>query len=246
MKRIYLIGGLGNNLFQIQKGLDSAEEVYFVTNLIKSQFFSWLIGWTFHSPEVLKLNFESPVKLKQISWINVALDLFGLLLVKRFKSSLFGVSWEAQVLTRCNFGYFQEVEKSLPTLKINWESQQSADHNVPLVHIRLGDSPTLEDDLSKQLCLISILKYSDVRVVTNQPKELLQITKNLKTNFIIEGGEVLRDYYLLSMAKTVIIPQSTYSLFAILSNKEVETVYLRSASLKMVNRNLITFSYLEY
>jgi hypothetical protein len=246
LKRIYLIGGLGNNLFQIQKGLESAEEICFVTNLIKSQFFSRLIGWTFHSPEVLNLNFESSLRFKQISWFICALDLFAFLLAKRFKSSLFGVSWEAQVLTRCNFGYFQKIEKSLPTVKINWEYHENEDHNVPLVHVRLGDSPTLEDDLFRQLRLISVLDYSEVRVVTNQPEKLLQITNSLKTKFIIVGGEVLRDYYLLSRAKTVIIPQSTYSLFAILSNKEVETVYLRSDSLKMLNKNLITFKFWEY
>ena len=225
--------------------MNSREDVCYVTNLLTNKSFSHLVNWTYHAPEVIDINFQTELVFKKLPWILVLFDLACLLLVKKFKCSVFGVSWETNILTRSNFGYFQYVTNSLPTLLLS-EIKEFINDDIPLMHVRLGDSPTLVDDLNSQFKLVSNLGYQQIRVVTNRPVDFRRLSRRVGIHFDIVGGTVLEDYSLLSSARVVIIPQSTFSWFAVLTNKRVEEVYLRKETLGKIDRSLIKFTFHTY
>ena len=248
MKKVYLLGGLGNNLFQIEKGLEDDEEVVFITNIIASRRINHCFGWTYHGPDVINMMFKQNVIFKQLSWIFVLQHLSQLVVAKTLNIQFLGVSWENKILTKVNFGYFQFHRKSLPSLKLAMDSSSVdfGDTALPLVHVRLGDSPNLEQDIAAQLQLLLTLKYPKFRVVTNKPSEFLSRVKQVPLTFIVVGGDVIQDFHILSRAQIVIIPQSTFSLFASLTNQQLKHLYLRESARNLFDIDLCHIKYTIY
>lgn len=89
---------------------------------------------------------------------------------------MIGVSWEQVELTQTNFGYFQRNINYHRFVEIEC-SHYIYDRfliEIPLVHIRMGDSPTLRRDLNKQINLLNTLGYKHYNIITNRPKGIAE------------------------------------------------------------------------
>jgi len=222
---VYLFGGLGNNLFQVNHGLTlGAGQVFFVTNLIESRFWSQIFRWAFHEPTILKVPFLNDVQFKRISTFLVFAHISNLIISRVLQKPVFGVSWESLIATRVNFGYFQDCPSESWVIK--FRSKLRKEHFDHVVHLRLGDSPTLQVDVDAQIKLLNQLKHNMIYVVTNDRASALKLLKKVNTKVAFVGGNVIDDLEIMRCSKTLIIPQSTFSLIAAFSSHSLQTLYV--------------------
>lgn len=227
MLKVYLIGGLGNNLFQVDYGLrqSKGQDVVFLTNLIDKPIYSRVFGWTYHSPDIYNINLNEDINLKKESFFRLLFDLFFLVLAKSFKKNIFGVSWNSSEISRSSFGYFQDLEHHGRKQFSSGMQVQGKVYDT-VVHFRLGDSPTLDFDVNKQLNLLNELQLSDVKVVTNDIVTTSALLQNYDFEFEILGGSVIEDLKILMLSKRLIAPQSTFSLVAALMSDNLQELYI--------------------
>ena len=222
---VYLLGGLGNNLFQINYGLSlSDRNVLFVSNLIKSKFWSWLFNWSHHEDSVLQITFLNEVNIQQISPVKVLFHLIGLKVSKFVGSPILGVSWESIHGDRVNFGYFQNTPHQEWIVKLR--TSVSLENYEHVLHMRLGDSPTLQVDVDAQIKLLRVLGLKMIYVVTNDCNSATSILNELDIDFELLRGGVMDNLDALMRAKILIVPQSTFSLTAVFLSNSLETLYV--------------------
>lgn len=225
-KRVYLIGGLGNNLFQLDKALD-VENTTLITNLIEDSWYSKLFGWTFHSEAISSIEFQNNVCFKRLPTIQVLTHLILLFFALKLERPVRGVSWEAQRLTRINFGYWQKKHLRNHPVRIRIKTPLLVDVKHPVIHVRLGDSPTIQEDLESQLVLISKNVFDKVIFVTNDKSNLSRLLhEETEINYEIMQNSVLQDLYVMLSAETLVIPRSTFSLLAAALSKNLSKLYV--------------------
>lgn len=237
--KVYLIGGLGNNLFQVDYGLrqSKGKEVVFLTNLIDNPIYSRVFGWTYHTPDIYNINLNKEISLKKENFLRLIFDLFFLFLARLFKKNIFGVSWNSTEISRSSFGYFQDLEHHRhQRFSLGMQAQGKVYDTV--VHFRLGDSPTLNFDVNKQLNLLKELKLSDVKVVTNDIATTSALLQNYDFEFEILGGNVIEDLKILMLSKRLIAPQSTFSLVAALMSNNLQELYIDKQFWSSKGRNM--------
>lgn len=237
--KVYLIGGLGNNLFQIDYGLrqSKGQEVVFLTNIIDEPIYNRVFGWTYHTPDIYNINLNKVINLKKENFLRFLFDLFFLFLARLFKKNIFGVSWNSPEISRSNFGYFQDLEHHRnKTFSLAMQAQGKVYDTV--IHFRLGDSPTLNLDVNKQLNLLKKLQLSDFKVVTNDIAEVTALLQNYDFKFEILGGNVLEDLKILMLTKRLIAPQSTFSLVAALMSDNLQELYIDKQFWTSKGRNI--------
>ena len=221
------MGGLGNNLFQIEKSLSSQNsKVKVVTNLIEDRFYSRIFRWTFHEETVSELSFKDDIEFIRLNSLQVIMHLGFLLFSKLTRRTFLGVSWDSYDLTPVNFGYWQLPGKNSATkyrLRINHDVEVC---QLPVVHVRLGDSPTLSEDLKAQLNLMVQLNFDRYLVITNDKESFIENAKNLNLSFDVKQQTVTEDLMELLSAKTLIVPRSTFSLIASFMSSNLEVLYV--------------------
>jgi hypothetical protein len=227
MKRIYLMGGLGNVLFQIDHAIRNADEVgklEFITNLVENRFYSKLFNWTYHNNILQNYKFALPLNFKRLSAYQVLLDLMLLWLVKNNIIKSNKLSWESSTLTNTNFGYFQYSRKKV--ISVLELSIKDLEINQPVVHLRLGDSPSLIDDYTAQIKLMRTLTFKRYIIITNdlnRAKALFDM-ENYEVTILSNSQQI--DFFILANCRTLIIPQSTFSWMAAYENKNLEFLYV--------------------
>ena len=250
MKRVYLIGGLGNNLFQLNAAkilsAKSDKEVVIVTNIVESRFLHNLFRWTFHDFVLTDVLTENKLRIERVPIPVICWDLSNLFIHKSFPRLKTNVVWDSEdERATAYFGYFQTVEQWAVRCEIMHFS--ASDINVPLIHMRLGDSPTLKEDVVAQIDLIRSLGITAVKVVTNDRVSAERLLKHSRMDVLYKGGSVVEDFKEIANTKCVIIPNSTFSLTSILSSNLIETVYLRTSMNRFVellkSRGLKVISY---
>ncbi len=223
------MGGLGNNLYQINHGLSqcSVEECEFITNLVEYKLYSKLFGWTYHGSGIDRAIFPEQIQFKRENTLIVIRDLFLLFLSTKLKITT-DVYWESPLLMKINFGYFQYpwVKRAL-NLNININNLNIAS---PVIHMRLGDSPTLISDVEAQLRLIKSLNYKQYLIVTNDKfqakKYLKEIESESESKFEFLTSSTYLDFFILSNAKILVCPSSTFSLMAAFFSLKLEEIYV--------------------
>ena len=223
-RRIYLMGGLGNNLFQLDHLVKNEDgtTIDVVTNLVQSKLTSKLLGWTFHGSVINDLAYDSHFNFKRVSWGRLFLDLFGLFINKKLNTNLIqGVSWESANLTRVNFGYFQ-YPRSRVHLKVLTIHKQPKDF---VIHLRLTDSPLKSKNIKNVISLLSNLYCEKVTLVTDNTFEAKRILKNFE-NIEYSNGTIIEDFMTLATCKRAFISNSTFSIYAVLQNENIEEFYI--------------------
>lgn len=234
---VYLLGGLGNNLFQINYGLSLLDRnVIFVSNIIKSKSWSWLFNWSCHEDSVLQIPFLNEVNIEQISHLKVLIHLIGLKVSKSVGTPFLGVSWESIHGDRVNFGYFQSTFHQEWIVKLR--TSVSLENYEHVMHMRLGDSPTLQVDVDAQIKLLRALGLKKIYVVTNDPNSASSILKELYIDFELLRGGVKDNLDALTRAKILIVPQSTFSLTAVFLSDSLETLYVNDRFWSLKGKNI--------
>ena len=235
--KIFLMGGLGNQLYQYNFGcyLESRGfKVVYSTLLLKKNFITKILSWTIHDFVLEKL------LNKNISIDNNFFDFIYILFSKiNFFNSLtsfYGVSKVPVNPSKYIFGYFQNKDF---LKKIHFEIPNVNKKNkIVTVHMRLGDSPSIKQDLLFQTNTIENLQTNEVIVVTNDiflaKSYMLEKFDNIICSFYSE--DVVSDFIFLSTSETVICSNSTFSWWACkISNFQKNVFIPQSLSSRLGN-----------
>lgn len=258
---IFLFGGFGNNLSQINFGKyleKNGCNVEFDDTLTQKNIFTKLLGWHLHDSTYMSFNLD----IKKTNIFSKILIFFILIVCKVKNKSLFNVFYEGSdnldkvdmnELRRYSyfFGYFQSpklLEKDIHIKNLlppaNKVLKQIA------VHIRGGDFLD-KDKLDEQYYLHSINKLKNLtlpyRIFTNDKLLAEKILGKLKIkNFSFSKNSSYMDFNEIRQSKIIISGNSTFSIWSsILSNAEIIFIpkinsnrLLSEHTLNLINKNI--------
>ena len=235
---IYLIGGFGNNLFQINKGFDLSQKGYNVKYndyFVKDNFFSRLLGWSVHkndfSQELFsRINIDSSFRIIDLFYL-----IYFFILKKLFNINIQSFDWEPD--TRVQVGYWQDsfvINKSF--LNLFKSSYFNYDGSVPklccsqwflefkdylVLHARLGDfSESIQLPYQYYADCILESNIKNVMVVTDTPQFISYLTTYLceigwKGSVInCPGNSVYEDFMYLANSSHLVMSNSTFCYWA--------------------------------
>ncbi len=229
-KRVYLIGGLGNNLFQINKGYhleDSGYDVTYCLFFLNSNFITNLLNWSSHDTSTIDLVLRDKKVSKDFSLIDFFLItiLFILKKIKLYDMQSFYCSSNFDV----EVGYFQDDfivnNRFLTDLRFILEPIYSNcsvnNNNYIVLHARLGDF-----DVINRLpidyyynCIISS-GYKNVIVITDTPSFKINLLNSLRSYgwqgdiTLYNGNSVIDDFVFIAHSENLIMSNSTFCFWA--------------------------------
>ena len=227
------MGGLGNQLFQLNKAIDLIDRGYnvkLINNLIlrESIFASKILKWNIHDNVLQQIyDFGNIVTKKNTIPILMAkakiLDGF---------SNYYGLEYDV-FPARNMFGYFQSKIKVNLRYGNFISSKKSSD---VVMHIRMTDNNNFDFSRNYYLNVIRNLKMTHVKVVTDDSEGAKKfLERNTKVHYEIISSNTIDDFSALRGAKVVISAPSTFSFWAAISNETAEKVYVPETFLKYVN-----------
>ena len=231
---VWLMGGLGNQLFQINTGKFLANKGYkikYTTNLIEKNFFTQsILGWNIHDNLIQNI-------ICNLDLCNYANNIPPILA----KSKIFPkFSYYYSSVVNFNnlpshiFGYFQDISFNqnlwfgddiiYPPHNFHAKSER-------VIHLRFTDANNFNENIKFYKSVINEIKTQDFIVCTddiNYSKKFLD-DQNVK-NFRISTGSPLDDFYLLSNAKELVIAPSSFSWWAGKLNKSLDKYWISSST----------------
>jgi hypothetical protein len=229
--QVWLMGGLGNQLFQVNYGyklMSMGHEVRFIDNLIKKTFITRsLLSWNVH-PCAL----DSIMQIKTHTERNLLPIFFARISIFNQWSNFLDCSQLPYDLPKNIFSYFQcqNLQKQVffkheihPLLL---EGSRLNNENI-VVHLRFGDAPNLNQNISYYNKALTKLGKSKFLVCTDDKvfaKKFLEVSNF--SNYIFSSGSLLDDFKLLANAKIVIAAPSTFSFWAIKISNKISEVYM--------------------
>lgn len=243
-RKVILLGGTGNVLFQIMKLQSICGNNYEVCDFFIKPFVRQLFRHTDHSNDYRRL-----VKIGAKSDFFLPLLILDIFICKIFNVTFFSVFDLNFVKTKrvpflfdwFYFGYFQEkVDVKGVYDNKNVLNVGGGAINEVLIHIRGGDfSPSgdvftnrLEGDYYKKAICRLKEEYKveeNYMVVTNDIQFSKEISGYLNVKFQISNSkDALEDFLLMNCSKVLICSNSTFSLMAALTNSELELLILPS------------------
>jgi hypothetical protein len=241
MKKIWLMGGFGNVLFQILAYNVISKtnvNVFYVTKLTEKNSITKYLKWTIHKPI-----YENLIDTNQIINVKSIPALFTILIAilsNKFKieskiSTVYNKNFQLKNPVSENiFGYFQEKEflsenkKELLSLGEKLRTLYSSSTKTPIVvHYRKGDSdwvdkyPNYYNQIKKMLKKESL----PIMIVSDSIEDANYFFKDVKNIKILSSNNAIDDFkYLVSADKLYCAP-STFSWWALHSlKKESEIV----------------------
>jgi hypothetical protein len=237
---LYLIGGSGNNYFQMSfaerlklEGYDITYNTFFTRN----NFVTRLLGWKIHpSGEVDRL-LKSERVVDRLSFI----DLIYLGVVIFFsKIGVFDLSSSSRnkVFFGRALGYWQKDSylnlQFLKKLKSFFYSEGFEDHLIPflnsnVIHVRRGDFSILDQlDMEYYQNAINTLDVKDFVIVTNDDSVLGEFKTFLSPDVCIRlsgGVNQLEDFLIMLTARKLVMSNSTFCYWASQIGGVDEVVY---------------------
>lgn len=251
-KILYLMGGLGNTLFQLNFASQlrsSGHDIIINTSILQHNFITrTALGWGTHNTlETLhQLNaltdFEVDAKL--------SLHLFFGLLSKNkgrkiFHTEYYGLDTPAvekitakhligyfHLNNKANLDFLNRIRRAVlfqlnSQFRMNLKSSLEAIGSIPLVHIRGGDyksDPTF--NLDSRYYRNALKDFTSCFIVTNDRKHASEIMRNIDINYtFVESSSTLDDFVLLAMCKVKILANSTFSWWASEVGSEASIVF---------------------
>ena len=235
--KIFLFGGFGNNLSQINFGKlleKKGFKVEFDDTLVQRNIFTRMLGWYVHDATYKNLN----LKIKNTNIFFKILIFSILVLCKVLNKSIFKVFYEGKdCLDKIDekklkkysyiFGYFQSpklLEQGIYIKKLLPPCNETL--NQIAVHIRGGDFLE-KDKLDDKYYIHSMnrLKNYDLpfKIFTNDLFLSEKILKGLKIkNFSFSKNNAYMDFNEMRRSRIIISGNSTFSIWSsILSNAEI-------------------------
>jgi hypothetical protein len=236
MKNIWLMGGLGNVLFQILAFniiSKTSEKVFYVKTLTEKNHITKFLGWTIHQNlynNLIEKKQFNEMKLSKSSII-VLISFLSKKMQLKFKSATF-YSSSIQITDYTSnhvFGYFQDKtflkmhKKELLELGGLLNFNYAMEEKKPIVvHYRKGDSDWAIRSSYYYNEIKEMLKKESlpILIVTDSINEARVFFNDVKNTKILQSSNALDDFqYLVSSDKLYCAP-STFSWWAAHSSDE--------------------------
>jgi hypothetical protein len=262
MKKIWLMGGFGNVLFQIlvyNVVRKNNSNVVLVDNLTKGNFYTKLLNWSIWQPLYTEIvNEKKVISASNISTFFVLLTVAASKILNiKFKLATFYSNriQNTDLVSTNIFGYFQDkqfLNENKETLldfgkKLNKLYAISNSHNT-VVHYRKGDFEFSNKFSNYYDEVKNLLRFEDnqVLVVTENYEAAKLFFSDLDNIKIISSKNALDDFKFLISAKKLYCAPSTFSWWAahcldeksdiIMAKyyKKLLGVYVKNESLKLI------------
>jgi hypothetical protein len=236
MRRLYLIGGFGNLLFQALAylHLNKKKATSINNTLISKNIYTKLLGWKVHQ-NLSAILFKNENQNIQTTFFETLIDLLFLYLSKYFKCKIFGRLWikNANDLNqefKAACGYFQTEDvflftsKHISVLKHMLNSTFQHKQTNVVVHFRGTDTVwgrNTGDYYKTALRTLNI--NSDIVVVTDDLKKARKEFPFCK-EFV--SGTLEDDFSLMISAKNLICAPSTLSWWAAIVSMNTKKVIM--------------------
>tara|TARA_B110000503_G_scaffold128729_1_gene200147 strand:+ start:5594 stop:6400 length:807 start_codon:yes stop_codon:yes gene_type:complete len=229
MKKIWLMGGFGNTLFQIMAYnilVKEGYEVGFKTTLTEKNIITSMLKWKIHEPIYLELiRQESIVKSTTVSDL---LHLCSLYLSKTLRLNLKSVAFYdeknrfSMEYSDNIYGYFQdksflaENKKELLELGTNLRNRYACNTDATVVHYRRGDSVWARKHERYYTDIKKLLRQEDgqILIVTDSIDEATEFFMDINNVNIIKSERAIDDFRHLLSAKKLFCAPSTFSWWA--------------------------------
>ena len=239
--KIFLMGGIGNQLFQISRATSLRDEGYDIEVLLLRRF-------KFVAYKILKFTqHEDWIDVKALCKVarlpSREIKIFELLLllityIKRklglknnFDEKYFynNVFIKSKVFNGIDVGYFQSLEH-VSIIGLNQVAQAIIDvlqlkpgyYSADFVaHVRGGDFAAydrLDVGTARKIVDLSFDKGLILTIVSNDAKYVKKIFNNINNIKIVTGNSAKSDFIFLTRAKTLFLSISTFSFWAALCN----------------------------
>lgn len=219
-QKIWLMGGLGNQLFQVNFGIwlqgRYQTKVSFNKYLVQNNSVTKTLGWTIHDyflDELVDLEVDflcegrlAPILLSKIRAFNGY-------------SYYSGVSdWRGKMSSN-HFGYFQDrsfLEKTYGNIQLRPGLLDASGNNDTIMHLRGTDMNDREQAMSYYSNVLDELEASEVNVVTTCQETLSYLRRKFmaKHDLIDVGSSGRGDFLACCSATTFIAAPSTFSWWA--------------------------------
>jgi len=226
---IWLMGGLGNQLFQVNYGLSlSARKkipVVFNTYLLRRNIITRFLRWTIHD-YILDQLIE--VKSKFVSKSNLNVIMASRLPVMQNFSSFYGVHGAPDSDCKNIFGYFQNrsfIENAGSFINLKPGLLSSHPKYETVMHLRVGDL----NEPGYAACyydrLLHNIDPSKIHVVTNRSNDLLAFQEKFtKHSFINVSDRSDYDFLTCCNADRLLVAPSTFSWWAARLGRQKEVI----------------------
>lgn len=241
MKKIWLMGGFGNILFQIlayNVVFKLNKNVFFVTKLTNKNSFTKFLKWTIHQP--LYNNLIDNNQRVNVKFITALITVLIAFLSKFTKSKNHIATFYNKNIQIKNgvsknvFGYFQDIEflsenkKELFNLCDKLRTLYLSSTKTPIVvHYRKGDSDwALKFSYYYEEIKNLLIKEKDtITIVTDSLADAKDFFKDLGHIKVMRSENALDDFKILISAKKIYCAPSTFSWWAAhCSDQETEVI----------------------
>jgi hypothetical protein len=219
------MGGLGNNIFQINYGLYLRDvkgfEVIFVDYLTNENCTTKLLGWSVHDRCVKQLfpflNIERRGSLIQPAVAKIPF-------LNKYANYV-GVHKEMGCVTRNLFGYFQFGKEKIPLsqileLKEDPKVVNFVDKFDRTVHLRFRDNNWLKSSIEFYESQLKSFRSENILICTDDKESARRIALNSGVaRFKISERGVLDDFKALAFSKNICLSPSSFSWWACSLNR---------------------------
>lgn len=239
-KVVYIYGGWGNNLFQLNKAYNLKErgfdvEINLFMTLEKSFLVHKLLGWTHHK----SYHFFKKLEILEQSELSV---------IKRFDFSFILILFLKKIRLRVNnfyIGHYFDEPLNSNLLYVLKESIKRFRNEVPteylgkcFVHFRGGDF--LKLGIGLPLNYFASINQDEIFLVTDDPDNASFLFSDLKIKIkIIKSNSAIYDFLLLANSGVLYLSNSTFSWWAS-ELSEASIIYQPKVFYKHINFRPLT------
>ena len=223
---IWLMGGLGNQLFQLNKAHElrlSGIDVTLIDNLLdpKSLITSKFLRWKIHDNILHKIyRHNIPIKSTRNLFPLATAKLPFLNNYSKFNRQRYDTRSATHL-----FGYFQDsITVNLKPNHFKFFTKTSDD---TVMHLRLTDNNNLQYSKGYYGRILSALNKKVIKIVSDDKATASEIINTFsKAKCEIITKDAIIDFQTLAQSKTLICAPSTYSFWAALANDKAHEIYV--------------------
>lgn len=229
MINIWLMGGLGNVLFQVNYGRylrSKGYNVCFIDNLLKKNVITRALGWKIHSPDYRSLNEEFISKNISYTILALVLARSKIGIFSQYASGFFDFE---KNLSKNIFCYFQSA-KNLQEVDIGIDRAEFGSRELAIpfepyvaIHRRYSDTGWEQPLLTP---ILDTLIHSRVLVCTDSQSDAISDLDHYSLTYDFSDGiSSIDDFLVLVDSKTLVCSNSTFALWALLIGSH-DSVYV--------------------
>lgn len=232
MIKIHLMGGLGNQLFQVNFGYYLIKKhnlkVNFNTYLCENNYFTnYVLRWKIHNFNCENIfdNFYTYSKRNIIPALASKIN--------NKKYSYFSKYEWPDCLYKNYFGYFQS-KKNLDNIWFKNDLmikqdlyKKNIDPNQIIIHIRLSDSETINENITYYNEILNKYKNHNLKIITDDIKNTRVLLSKHGINSIeLSNKSSLEDFSVLLNSEIIAIAPSTFSWWGAMLNNKIKKIII--------------------